>query len=186
MLLLRGEQSRILLVKHLKAGRIAAMACDTIYGFVGRAPEAENSIRQIKGRGDTKPFLQLIHDINVLDTVGAIVPPSDILNLWPGPFTFVFSTRTGGTTAFRIPEDNYLRSLIREVGAPLYSTSVNRAGMPPMEDPVKIDSEFGGELALIENSGTFQGRQPSTVVDLSTQPFRILRQGSGIVPPNFL
>lgn len=186
MLLKRGNKSRELLEYHLKSGHVAVMACDTIYGFVGSVPESEHKIRQIKGRGETKPFLQLISDISALDSVGAISPAGNILTLWPGPFTFVFPLKSGGTTAFRIPEDDALRSLIRNLNTAIYSTSVNRAGMPPMDDPALIHSEFGDELALVEDSGLFSGRQPSTVVDLSVQPFRILRQGEGIVPQEYL
>lgn len=186
MLLKRGEESRELLEFHLKKGNVAVMACDTIYGFVGIVPESENLIRGIKGRGETKPFLQLISDISDLSKYGAVSPANKILNLWPGPFTFVFPTTSGEKTAFRVPEDDYLRSLIRKLATAIYSTSVNRAGMPPMDDPALIHSEFGSKLALVEDSGSFPGRQPSTVVDLSVHPFRILRQGEGIVPLKYL
>lgn len=186
MLLKRGNESRELLEYHLKKGNVAAMACDTIYGLVGIVPESEHLIRRIKGRGETKPFLQLISDVSVLTEYGAIIPANKILDLWPGPFTFVLPTKSGGTTAFRVPEDDYLRSLIRSLDSAIYSTSVNRTGMPPMDDPALIHSEFGAELSLVEDSGSFPGRKPSTVVDLSVHPFRILRQGEGIVPPEYL
>ena len=186
MLLKRGNESRELLKTQLRAGRIVVMVCDTIYGILGRVPDTEGAIRRIKGRGEMKPFLQLLPDSSALESSGAILPESDILTLWPGPFTFVFSMKDGGTTAFRVPEDASLRSLIREVASPLYSTSVNRAGEPSLEDPVLIESEFGNDLALVEDSGRFQGRQPSTVVDLTVRPYRILRQGVGVVPERFL
>lgn len=186
MLLKRGNESRELLENHLRKGNVAAIACDTIYGLVGIVPESEGQIRRIKGRGETKPFLQLISDVSILTKYDVISPAGEILKLWPGPFTFVFPLSSGGTTAFRVPEDDYLRSLIRTLDTAIYSTSVNRAGMPPMDDPALIHTEFGDELALVEDSGTFPGRKPSTVVDLSVQPFRILRQGEGIVPSEFL
>jgi len=186
MLLKRSDQSRKLTADYLRSGEVVVIACDTIYGFVGKVPDTDILIRQIKGRGETNPFLQLISEISVLESCEVILPDSDILRLWPGPFTFVFPLRNGGSAAYRIPEDNLLRSMIRELGFPLYSTSVNRSGAPALNNPDEIEAEFGGETALVEDSGILHGRQPSTVVDLRCEPYRILRQGAGILPPSFL
>ena len=186
MLVPRGDNSYRMLVEELRAGRIAVMACDTIYGFVGVAPQTDAAIRQIKGRGETKPFLRLISHRDEAERSGAILPESEIFTLWPGPFTFVLPMRDGSSVAFRVPQDERLRDLVADVGAPLFSTSVNRAGNPPMDDPEVIDGEFGREVALVEDSGLFSGRKPSTVVDLTIRPFRVLRQGAGEVPSVYL
>ena len=186
MRLPREKDSYAKLLDVLKRGGVAVMACDTIYGFVGRVPDTEEAIREIKGREETKPFLQLISEADDLDALGLIRPKDDILKLWPGPFTFVFSGKTGGTVACRVPEDDRLRNLVKDVGAPLYSTSVNRAGHDPLNDPASIEAEFGDEVDLIEDSGLYTGRGPSTVVDVTSHPFRILRQGVGIVPRKYL
>lgn len=181
----RSEQSFRIIAEILESGGVAVMACDTIYGFVGKVPESENTIRDIKGREETKPFLQLIADSRQLAGLGFEIPPKEFSGLWPGPFTYVLKGFGDNTVAFRVPEDENLRALISLVGTPLYSTSVNRAGHPPMDNPDTIEAEFGNELPLIEDAGLFSG-QPSTVVNLSERPFRILRQGAGIVPPDFL
>jgi len=185
-MLLKRSGSRHLIRESLKSGKVVVMACDTIYGFMGKVPDTEEVIRSIKGRGENSPFLQLVSDTASLKRAGAILPDTEILKLWPGPFTFVLSLKGGGTAAYRIPEDESLRQLIREVGAPLYSTSVNRSGKPSMNNPVEIEKEFGDEVSLIEDSGIFQDRLPSTVVDLTGSTARILRQGAGTVPPEYL
>jgi len=186
MLLKRSDNSRRIIEEHLKSGKVVVLACDTIYGFVGRVPDTEDAIRVIKGRGENIPFLQLISDKAALEKAGVILPDTDILQLWPGPFTFILSVKSGGTLAFRIPEDKSLQRLIRKVGSPLFSTSVNRSGRPPMNSPVDIDKEFGNKTALVEDSGIFLDRLPSTVVDLTVNPVRILRQGAGRVPVRYL
>ena len=186
MLLKRSDESYERLKEILSGGGVAIMACDTIYGFVGKVPSTEDRIRRIKGRGETKPFLQLLPDAAALETTGALMPEGEILSLWPGPFTFVFAMKDGGTTAFRVPEDAKLRELTASAGCPLYSTSVNRAGEPPMDDPSAILDEFGREVDLVEDAGIFEGRSPSTVVDVSSRPYRILRQGAGVVPEDLL
>ncbi len=186
MLLKRSNESRLKLSDFLSSGEVVVMACDTIYGFTGKVPDTEDLIRAIKGRGEQNPFLQLIADTSALDAVAVTPRETDILNLWPGPFTFVFPLIGGGTAAFRIPEDTSLRNLIRELGFPLYSTSVNRSGRPSMNNPLDIEAEFGNETAMIEDSGLISSGLPSTVVDLTVSPCRILRQGAGRVPPRYL
>lgn len=186
MLLKRDGQSFYILVDVLKAGEVAVMACDTIYGFVGRVPDSQMRIQQVKGRDDQKSFLVLISDISQLTALNVLNTDNPILTLWPGPFTFIFMTKQGSTIGCRIPDDGYLRDLIRQVGCPLYSTSVNRSGYPLLHNPEEIDAEFGDEVALVEDSGSYQGRMPSTIVDLTVNPHRIIRQGAGRVPAEFL
>lgn len=186
MYLIRDDNSYDALVGALREGLVVIMACDTIYGFVGRVPDTEAEIRRIKGRGENQPFLILLTDASALPRMGAVGGDDAILSLWPGPFTFIFPTRAHTTVACRVPQDYRLRALIADVGGGLYSTSVNRAGQPPMNDPSEIKAEFGGEVALIEDSGVFKGRLPSTLVDLTRKPRRILRQGEGQVPKKYL
>ncbi len=160
------------------------MACDTIYGFVGRFPDTEEKIQSIKGRN--QPLLVLVSEVSELLDLGIDNLEYPALSLWPGPYTFIFETKSSSTIACRIPEDHRLRSLISDVGKPLYSTSVNRTGQPAMNNPQEINAEFGNEVALIEDSGMRLGQLPSTIVDLTCNPHRILRQGRGKVPPQYL
>jgi len=186
MLIQRSDESFQLLAANLRAGRIVAMASDTIYGFVGKAPDTNSRIHRIKASKLDKPLLQLIRSVNVLKNLGAILPGSDILNLWPGPFTFIFKMISGKTASFRVPEDGYTRRLISELGFNLYSTSVNRSGEAPMNDPMEIERAFGSMISLVEDSGIFASRRPSTVVDVTMWPHRIVRQGSAVVPKRYL
>ncbi len=186
MYLIRNRHSYNALLESLTDGRVCITACDTIYGFVGRYPDTEEKIRSIKGRDQNQPFLVLISEVSELLDLGIDNLEYPALSLWPGPYTFIFSTKFSSTVACRIPEDYRLRSLISEVGQPLYSTSVNRTGQLAMNNPQEIDAEFGNEVALVEDSGIRLGKLPSTIIDLTCNPYRILRQGSGIVPPQYL
>ncbi|OQX28580.1 MAG: hypothetical protein B0D92_08205 [Spirochaeta sp. LUC14_002_19_P3] len=186
MLLTRSTNSRAPLVAALLRGKAVIMACDTIYGIVGHFPDAEDEIRRLKGRSETHPFLVLIADASYLSSLDAILPETSILSLWPGPYSFIFPTAGGGTIACRIPGDKRLRSIIREVGAPLYSSSVNRTGQPPMDNPSLIAAEFKNENIIIEDSGRYSGRLPSTLIDLTGKPAKIVRQGAGKVPRKYL
>lgn len=173
-------------VEALKDNQVVIMACDTIYGFFGRVPHTENAIRQIKGRGETKPFLILLADASDLTRVGVRQIEDPILSLWPGPFTFIFPTLDSGTVACRVPANPDLRDMIRQVGFPLYSTSVNRSGENSINDSQKIYAEFGKEVAYVEDAGVLTDCSPSTIVDLTQHPRKILRQGRGQVPSKYL
>jgi len=186
MLIRRNDASLQLISANLRAGRIVAMKSDTIYGLVGRAPDTDLQIRRIKGRKPGKPFLQLIPNVDALENLGIILPSSSILNLWPGPFTIIFKTSAGETASFRVPKDEYTQGLISELGFNLYSTSVNRNGEAPINDPVEIERAFGSVISLVEDSGAPAARRPSTVVDVTVWPHRIVRQGAGIVPKEYL
>lgn len=186
MLLRRSDACLKLLLANLRAGRIVVMASDTIYGFVGKAPDTVSQLHRIKARKLRKPLLQLIPSVRTLEKLGAILPNSDILNLWPGPFTFIFKLGAGETASFRVPEDKYTQRLISKLGFNLYSTSVNRSGEAPMNDPTEIERVFGNFVSLVEDSGVFTARRPSTVVDVTARLPRILRQGAGIVPDKYL
>ena len=50
------------LVRILAGGGVAIAPGDTMYGLIGIAPDAEGRLRGVKGRGEDKPFLQLIAD----------------------------------------------------------------------------------------------------------------------------
>jgi len=186
MLIRRSEASFQLLVDRLRTGRIVAMASDTVYGFVGKAPDTNLLIHRIKASKCSKPLLQLISGVDVLESLGAILPSSDILNLWPGPFTFIFRMSSGDTASFRVPKDEYIQRLISALEFNLYSTSVNRSGEAPMNNPMEIERAFGSMISLVEDAGAFTARKPSTVVDVAVWPPRIVRQGLGIVPERYL
>jgi L-threonylcarbamoyladenylate synthase len=158
------------------------MACDTIYGILGRVPDTLEQIRTIKGRGDTQPFLQLLASPGEVRHISPMAIPSDLLKLWPGPVTFVLPDRSGGTVACRVPNDLYLRQIIKKAGVPLYSTSVNRSGEPSEWKITRIIELFGAEVGAILDDGDLNGRQPSTLLDLTVKPYRVIRQGVLILP----
>jgi L-threonylcarbamoyladenylate synthase len=179
-----GDDSGILETASmvLRAGGIAVVPCDTLYGIVGIVPESEPKIRSLKGRGEGRPFLQLLPSVTWIARISDDAVPAGLGKYWPGPLTIVIGRRGGGTVAVRVPDSPLLNALITLVGAPLYSTSVNRSGMPPLWRIREIEREFGGEVDLIVDAGDMPGGSPSTIVDATVSPAKILRQGGLIVP----
>ncbi len=170
----------------LGKGGVVIMKCDTIYGIVGISPVSLPRISRIKNRDESKPFLNLIGDISWLKRFTADRLPEFIKCYWPGPLTLIFHAVEGGTIALRAPRDTFLRRLLQVLDRPLVSTSVNRSGDPPQNRIVPIVQSFKTEVDLIVDAGDLAETIPSTVLDLTTTPHSVLRQGRVIIPKRLL
>jgi L-threonylcarbamoyladenylate synthase len=166
-------------------GGVVILPCDTIYGFTGSFPAADARIREIKGRGEVKPFLRLIRMRDA-----AALPLSridaELLDLWPGPLTLIVPCRDGGTAGIRVPADPFVQDILELFGSPLISTSVNRSGSPSVIKIGEIIREFGPEVDLIVDDGDREGALPSTILDITVFPYRIVRKGALELPAQIL
>lgn len=180
-----AQEAKPLLVDLLARGGVAIIPCDTVYGIVGRVPDTEARIRSIKGREETNPFLMLIGSVDQLRLISDVKLDPDLERLWPGPVTLVIPAG-GRTVAVRLPDDAFLREVIVSLSAPIYSTSVNRSGSPPLEEVQRIVDLFESDVDLILDGGNLFGRRPSTILDVSSRPFRVLREGAARIPPELL
>ncbi|MFI3256762.1 MAG: L-threonylcarbamoyladenylate synthase [Spirochaetales bacterium] len=171
----------------LCAGEVVIIPTDTVYGFSGLVPGTDSLIRDIKGRGESKPFIQLIADSQDLLKYTDTPIPEKVQANMPGALTVIVKNRENtGTTAFRCPNDEWLRSLIRLCGHPLYSTSTNRSGEPVINTVSELEKEFGGEVFCIVDDGKESNSQnttvlPSTIVDITKGEILIVRQGSVLI-----
>jgi L-threonylcarbamoyladenylate synthase len=170
----------------LGKGGVVIMKCDTIYGIVGISPASLPRISRIKNRDESKPFLNLIGDISWLKRFTADRPPEFIKCYWPGPLTLIFHAVEGGTIALRVPQDTFLRRLLQVLDRPLVSTSVNRSGDPPQNRIVPIVQSFETEADLIVDAGDLEKTIPSTVLDLTTIPYSVVRRGRVNIPKRLL
>lgn len=168
-------------VNALKEKKVVIIPTDTVYGFSGIVPETDEDIRRLKGRAETKPFIQLIASPDDLMKYTDQKVPPELLARWPGALTIIVRNKEGmnqQTTAYRCPGDEWLRHVIAAAGCPLYSTSVNRSGSPVLDEIDAIEAEFGNEVALIVDDGAKKGALPSTLVSITEGKITVLRQGS--------
>ncbi|MBR4464580.1 MAG: threonylcarbamoyl-AMP synthase [Treponema sp.] len=183
------EESIAITSDYLKRGKVVAIPTDTVYGFSaivdGRhySYHTDDKIRAIKGRGEDKPFIQLISSPSDLKKYTRDLVPDEILAKWPGPLTIIVHTfEKGGeisTTAFRCPDDEWLRKVIARCGAPIYSTSLNRSGQPVLDNVQDIKREFGNEIDLIIDDGSKRGNVPSTIVAIEVDgSVTVVRKGA--------
>jgi len=171
------------LIPVLKKDDPVILPCDTIYGIVGAAPGAEEKIRALKGRGEHNPFLQLIAETAWLKEYSGQTVPKRLLAYWPGPLTLVVRRKDGpGKVALRVPQDELLRQLLLALGKSVFSTSVNRSGQQFLRRIDEIVGAFLNKVAVIVDGGDLPDALPSTIVDVSDSPCRLVRQGSLVLP----
>jgi len=173
----------------IRDGGVAVVPTDTLYGFTARfdARAAVERVAVAKGRDDRSPFLLLVSESASLRFLARDLPPAAVLDrLWPGPVTVLCAGRPDidrrflgerGTVAVRRPQAPVLVQLLEAIPVPVLSTSVNRAGEPPLTDPTRIAAEFGPAIDLLADGGLRSGA-PSAIVDLSRRPPALVRAGA--------
>lgn len=176
----------------VRGGGIIAFPTETFYGL-GACPFDAHAVRRIfdlKGRPlRDAPILVLIRSRADLDQmVSEITPAAERLMeaCWPGPLTLVFRaaavvpsvlTAGTGTIGVRLPAHSDVQRLLETVGGPLTGTSANRTGQPPAMTAADVEQIFGGAVDVILDGGAGPGGLPSTVVDTTVVPPRLLREG---------
>ena len=176
----------------VRARGVIAYPTDTFYGLGAdpRDPEAVKRIFAIKGREAGQPILLLLRDRSEVAAWASVVTPSAerlMERFWPGPLTLVFPaaphvlpelTGGGGTIGLRVPGNELTRKLLRNLGTALTGTSANRSGGRDPRTVKEVMREVGDRVDLVLDGGATTGDRPSTVVDVTVEPPRIIRQGA--------
>lgn len=185
----KPEESVKIGVELFYNGGIFVYPTDTIYGFGGNPfnDEVVRKITKIKGRPDWKRYIHLVGSVEILQRYVDMNSEKlyDVLfKIWPNPVSVILKLNAQtrdilgiNTTAFRIPNNRFCLKLLNEIKMPLISTSVNRSGNPPMNDPDMIIQEFGREVDAVfytENKSFFEA---STVIDLTDEKPKLIREG---------
>lgn len=180
MVIQKGSRDSIDLVsKELINKKVVLIPTDTVYGFSGIVPDTDSLIRKIKGREETKPFIQLIYNISWLNRITDDKIPNTLLQYWPGPLTIIVNDKNyGGTVALRCPKDEWLLEVLRNVDSPIYSTSANKSHKTASGFINELINEFEDEVSIIIDDGDKLDAKPSTIVKIEQGNYKVLRQGS--------
>ncbi len=174
----------------LDAHGIVALPTETFYGLAVR-PDDEIAVGRVfalKGRPAEKALLVVAASVEQLAPWVRLAPlwRARLAAVWPAPLTVVVP-RAGGagtagdTLAVRVPAHRLLRALLAQVG-PLTATSANRSGGAPCTDPGDVAAALGAGLAVLLDGGATAGGAPSTLLDLTAVPPRLLRAGPWEAP----
>lgn len=173
----------------LEGGGLVAFPTDTVYGVGASAYNvlAIERIFRAKRRPREKAIPLLIAGVEKLPHVAAEVSDSAHLlgeRYWPGALTLVLAMHPGlpeaislsGTVGVRVPDHPVALALLGAYGT-LAVTSANISGMPEARTASQVEEALGQALDLILDGGRTPGGVPSTVVDLTQQPPKLLREG---------
>ncbi len=179
----------------LRAGALVAIPTETVYGLAADAlnPAAVASIFAAKGRPMDNPLIVHIADIRDWAPLVRSIPANArrlAEAYWPGPLTMILpaaaciptEVRGGLTTvAVRFPADPVAQAVILHAGCPLAAPSANRSGAPSPTNAARVMEDMQGRIAAVLDGGSCAVGVESTVVDLCSDPPRLLRPG-GITP----
>ena len=190
-ILAESEDAWSLAQEHLKRGDLIAFPTDTVYG-IGCDPFNEKAIESIyiaKGRELQKAIPLLMSGPQQLPVAALWLPDAArtlASQFWPGALTLVVPRAQGlpaalgggDTIAVRVPDHPALRSFIAACGGLIAATSANLSGQPDAVNAQQVANYLGQHVAVVVDGGETAGSVPSTVVDCTSDPPRILRQGA--------
>lgn len=173
----------------LRADGVIAYPTDTLYGLGGNffSLALIEKIDHLKNRHDM-PYSVAVGSLAMLESLAADIPAifyDRLRKLLPGKFTFLFKPqpsidplllKNSDRIGIRIPGLPLLLKMISALDFPLVSTSVNRSGRPPLNDPQRIAREFP-ELDLLIDGGVLPASPGSTLVDVTTVLPTVVRVG---------
>ena len=177
-------------IEALQRGAVIGVPTDTVYGLAVDPANAEavSGLFELKGRPDSAPLVVLAASLAAVERlVDATVQEQMLLaGHWPGALTAILPTNTQlapgvgdpdtETLAVRVPDHAELLVLL-ELYGPLAVTSANRSGGGPAESAEQARAVFGPAVVVYLDGSRGAGL-PSTIVDLTVDPHRIVRQGS--------
>lgn len=173
-------------------GGIIAYPTETIYGLgVDAADEqAVRRIFEVKGRDFHNPVSVIIGNLRDVYPLVRNIPVAaqKLMNaFWPGPLTIVFEaadsvspllTAGTGKLGVRLSGHAGARKISQKAERPLTATSANLSGAPECTSAEEVALQIGSKIDAIIDLGKTAGITGSTIIDVTSRPARILRQGS--------
>jgi L-threonylcarbamoyladenylate synthase len=179
-----------LIAGFLQEGKVIAYPTDTIYGLGCKADDkkAINRIYKIKKREKNKPLLVLISDFKMLRQYFKVDKKQEtyLRKIWPGKVSVILDKKEllpdslsakKSSLGVRLPKSEFLTKMIKEVGVPLVSTSLNPSGAEPLADVKNLASHFTeNRIDLIIDAGKRKGKS-SKLIDLrDLKNIKVLRK----------
>lgn len=182
-------------VALLDAGGVLAIPTDSGYALAGdlHSRKAIDRIYELKQSPRNHPLSIILAEVDDVGRYAGYVSTlayRTMKHLLPGPYTFILDAgkeipklmhKKRKTIGIRVPDADVPRALARELGRPLVSTSL-RMPQDGVErfviEAVHIDRSIGDKLDAVLDAGPGI-EDPTTVVDLTSEPFEVLREGQG-------
>lgn len=175
-------------VKQLKQKKVIAFPTDTVYGLgVIYDEKALAALKYSKGRPENKPIPTMVGSLAQMEEIAVLNEEAKKLaaTFMPGAFTMIlkkkdsvadFVTNGMETIGIRMPQDDFVLELLRQVGSPMLVTSANLSGEATGLVDVQVLSQLDGRIDGIV-LGEAGGKVASTIVDMTSGKLKILREG---------
>lgn len=181
-------------VKVLSHGGLVIFPSDTVYGLLVDAnnEDAVKKLITFKNRPVGKAISVFVNDLGMLKELVLTNNKQlkTIQGLVPGPFTIILDSKhkvsrllesEKGSLGVRIPDNFFVNKLTKKLGRPITATSANLAGRPShysVDSLLKSLTKQKKDLIdLIVDAGKLPRNKPSTVIDLTGERIKVLRQG---------
>ena len=181
------------IINILKDGGIIIYPTDTVYaiGCDALNVRAIEKVCKIKNINPQKARLSIIcYDLSGISEYAKV--SNNVFKLMkknlPGSFTFILNTtnhlpkiyKNRKEVGIRIPDNNIIRTLVKELGNPILTTSIHDDDeiLEYSTDPELIEEKYG-DLVDIVIDGGYGGVEASTIVDCTSDEIEIVRQGKG-------
>ena len=178
--------------KLLRAGGLVAVPTETVYGLAGNGLDASavEKIYEVKGRPAVKPLSLMVSSKEEIEKYTLDAPEDAYLlasRFWPGPLTIVLKAQDhippivlagGKTVGLRCPDCALTLQLLQESAVPFAAPSANPSGEPSPKNAETVLSYFDGAIEAVIDGGECTLGLESTIIDMSSCPYRILRQGA--------
>lgn len=183
-------------VKAVKEGKILICPTDTVYGLIGRARDEKvvKKLFKIKDRQSQKTLPIFVKSLKMAKELAFVDEKQEkfLRKVWPGKTTVVLKTKSKARKLFkfgivssekkiglRIPKYKLINLLLQKLNFPLTGTSANVSGKPASGNIKKVLNQFKNKKYqpdLVVDAGDLPKSKPSTVLDLTTFPSKILRE----------
>lgn len=178
------ERSRLKeAAEFIRQGGLVAFPTETVYGLGvdSRNREAVDRIYRLKERPLNRPLTIHVASREGLAALGVVQTPETkkvVDRFWPGPLTLIFPFGADGKVGVRMPADRTARMFIEETGVHLAAPSANISGTKPPVNAEEVIKVFSGKVEAIIDAGSTRLKAESTILDLTTTPYRIIREGA--------
>jgi len=179
-----------LALEILCSGGVVAFPTDTVYGLGALVTDSAGiaSLFRVKERPREKAIPVLLDSASAMSLVSEEIPRAArrlAARFFPGALTLVIPRREtlpsilspSLTVGVRVPSHPVASLLLRPAGGALAATSANLSGNASPRTADEVYAQLRGRIPLILDGGETLGGVPSTVVDCSVDPPRILREG---------
>ena len=174
--------------RKLLEGNIIIYPTDTLYGFGVDATNTKSIEKLNKIKKRKQVYSTLVNSIDMMKIYSNISTQQEkkIRKYLPGPFTIILTKKCSNlsklislnleTIGIRIPKNKFALNLVRELGKPIITTSVNRHGNAALNNIDEIKKVFNN-IALFKDNSLNNNSLGSTIIDYTVKPEKILRYG---------